>query len=62
VSTVAIRNPFGRPCLVQISGGTVTAVLVDTVSQPLLSMVMVPANAIISLTYSVAPTWSWQAF
>jgi hypothetical protein len=48
------------PCLVQIKGGTVTVLAVDGVSLSLGgSIALVPAGSTITLTYAVAPTWTW---
>ncbi len=60
-STVPIRNPFFRDALVTVSGGTVSGISVNGVSTGLTSgHVIVPANASVTLTYTVAPTWTWQ--
>jgi hypothetical protein len=59
-STVAATNNTGVPCLVQIKGGTVTVLAVDGVSLSLGgSIALVPAGSTITLTYAVAPTWTW---
>ena len=59
-STVTATNSFGVPCLVQISGGTVSVVTVAGVALSALSAcVFVPTGATIALTYAVAPTWTW---
>lgn len=59
-STVAVTNNLGVPCLVQIKGGTVTVLAVDGVSLSLGgSIALVPAGSTITLTYAVAPTWTW---
>jgi len=59
-STVAATNNTGVPCLVQISGGTVSVVSVGGVALSVLSAcVFVPAGGTIALTYAVAPTWVW---
>jgi len=60
-STVNITNTTGSKVLVNIAGGTVTAVKVDgnTVATGTGVSVVVPHNKTISITYSVAPTWTW---
>lgn len=59
-STVAATNPFTFPVPVTITGGTVTAVVVNGVTQGATSgYFLVPVGGTISITYSVAPTWSW---
>jgi hypothetical protein len=59
-STVTATNGFGCPCLVQIKGGTVTAVTVAGVALSIAgSLAFVPDGATIALTYAVAPTWTW---
>jgi hypothetical protein len=62
-STVALQNPFWRHAMVVISGGTVTDIKIDGVtqyadtSQP--RMLIVPSGKTITLTYSAAPAWTW---
>ena len=59
-STVAVTNSFAFPCLVQIFGGTVSVVAVGGVALSLVgSIAFVPAGSTITLTYAVAPTWTW---
>jgi hypothetical protein len=60
-STIALTNPFGQTCSVAITGGTVTAVLVNAVQVASGTgvNVSVPPGGTISITYSVAPTWTW---
>jgi len=62
-------NNFGHSVVVTVSGGTVTAVNIGSVSGHLTaldvtglpsSQVVLPAGWIISLTYSSAPTWVWE--
>lgn len=61
-SLSVFTNPFGRTCLVQISGGTVTVIAVSGVTVGLLAgTFVVPAGGTITLTYTVAPTWTWLA-
>ncbi|MGF7229609.1 MAG: glycosyl hydrolase family 28-related protein [Candidatus Saccharibacteria bacterium] len=59
-STTTLRNPFWRDAAVTIAGGTVTAIKVDgnTIGSTS-GMVMVPSGRNISITYTVAPTWTW---
>jgi hypothetical protein len=60
-STVAKLNPFSFAVLVRVVGGTVTQVsvggAVQAVSSP--ATVLVDVDESITLTYSVAPTWTW---
>ncbi len=60
-STTALRNPFWRDAAVAITGGTVTNITVDGTTQLTATpgTVYVPAGRSITMTYSVAPTWSW---
>ncbi len=60
-TTVAYTNAYGQDCMVVISGGTVTVIAVNGTTTGLTSgTVIVPANGTITLTYSVAPTWTWN--
>ena len=46
--------------LVSLFGGTVTVVKVGASTlSAFCPVVMVPAGATITLTYAVAPTWTW---
>jgi len=59
-STVAATNSFPHAVLVTLRGGTVSAVAVAGVALSVLSaLVLVPPGATITLTYAVAPTWTW---
>lgn len=59
-STVAVTNTFSHACLVTLLGGTVSVVAVAGVALSAFSaLVLVPAGATITLTYAVAPTWTW---
>lgn len=59
-SGVAANNPFAFPVPVTITGGTVSAVSINGVSQPGTSgYFLVPVGGTITITYSVAPIWSW---
>ena len=61
-STVALVNPYLQDCMVYISGGTVTAIVIDGVTTGLTSGTFIlEANHKIAITYSVAPTWVWVA-
>jgi hypothetical protein len=61
-SGVVQSNYFNQPVTVTVAGGTVTAINVNGNPTGLTSgTVVVPAGGNISLTYSVAPTWSWGA-
>jgi hypothetical protein len=64
-----VANNLGYSVVVTISGGTVTAVNIGSVSGHLTtlnvtglpsSQVFLPAGWIISLTHSSAPTWVWE--
>ncbi len=61
-NSVAIRNPFARDAIVQISGGTTTQIWVAGVQVGTTTpqTVYVPANAQILIVYSVAPSWTWD--
>jgi hypothetical protein len=62
-TTVTLVNPFWRDAAVTITGGTVTAIAVDGTASGLTSgTVIVPSGKSITLTYSVAPTWTWVIF
>lgn len=62
-STTVFTNPYGRPMVVSITGGTVTAVKLDTItvapntSSPVI-LAIGPGHTI-SITYSSVPSWSW---
>lgn len=59
-TTVALVNPLDRDAAVSVTGGTVTDVSVDGVSQLSGSgLVMVSSGKSIAVTYSTAPTWAW---
>lgn len=59
-STVAYTNAFGVDCAVFVTGGTVSAIAIGGTSTGLTSgSFRVPANQTITLTYTVAPTWTW---
>lgn len=61
-STVPIQNTSTQPYTVVISGGTLTAVLVNGVTVGTGDgTYIVPSAGSISVTYSVAPTWVWTA-
>lgn len=66
-STSPQSNTTGQPVAVNVIGGTVTAVAVNGVTQTVDGvnivggMFIVPSGGTITLTYSVAPTWTWQA-
>ena len=61
-STVAVQNTNPAPVTVVITGGTMTAVLVNGVTVGTgAGTYTVPAAGAISMTYSVAPTWAWSA-
>lgn len=59
-TTVAQVNTQGVDATVYITGGTVTAIVVDGVTLGLTSgSVRVPCGNYIAITYSVTPTWKW---
>lgn len=60
-STVAATNTSKRAMFVEIAGGTVTVVKVDTVTVGARTsgMFYVRPGSTIAITYSVAPTWQW---
>lgn len=62
-SNSAVQNPNNEPIQVVITGGTITAVVVNGItvgSAP--GTYFVPAYGAISITYSVAPTsWAWSS-
>ncbi|KJF18052.1 right-handed parallel beta-helix repeat-containing protein [Acidithrix ferrooxidans] len=59
-SGTALTNPFPFDCNVYTSGGTVTAIAVGGTTTGLTAgSVFVAAGEMITLTYSVAPTWVW---
>lgn len=61
LSTVSATNNYHGTVDVAVSGGTVTAVVVNGVQVASATgvTVSVPAHGQISVTYSVAPTWTW---
>jgi hypothetical protein len=59
-STVAYTNVLRFDCTVYVTGGTVTDIKVGGTSTGMTSGTFrVPAGQTITLTYSVAPTWTW---
>jgi len=60
-TTVALQNPFWHDAAVAITGGTVSGIAVDGVTQftATPAIVFVPSGKTITLTYSAAPTWQW---
>lgn len=61
-STVGVQNTTGYNLQVVITGGTMTAVIIGGVTVGAgAGTYQLPAGATISMTYSVAPTWTWQA-
>jgi hypothetical protein len=59
-STTPLTNTLGVAALVTVRGGTVSAIAVDGVTVGTTDgAVVVPAGSTITLTYSVAPTWTW---
>ena len=61
-SLIPLTNDTGSACLVTLRGGTISGIAVAGVTLSFLaSLVLVPAGATITLTYAVAPTWTWYA-
>lgn len=59
-STTAQANFFQFPVSVTVTGGTVSAIAVNGAVTGLTSgTVVVPPGGTITLTYTVAPTWTW---
>lgn len=60
-STVALFNPYGGAATVYVTGGTVSDIKVGASTVPGVTSgpVPVPAAGSITLTYTVAPTWTW---
>lgn len=59
-TTVAATNTTGTVVAVTISGGTLTSVVVNgTQAGTTAGTYLVPIAGTISITYSVAPTWTW---
>jgi hypothetical protein len=59
-STTAYTNAYAHDCTVYVSGGTVSAIAVGGTSTGATSGAFrVAAGQTITLTYSVAPTWTW---
>jgi hypothetical protein len=60
LTTVVVQNTFGFPVQVVISAGTMTAVIVNGVTVGSgAGTYWIPKDGSISLTYTVAPTWTW---
>lgn len=59
-SGIAVQNPYPYPVQVVITGGTITAVVVNGVTVGTApGTYFVPAYGSISTTNSVSPTWAW---
>lgn len=59
-TTVAVLNTTGVDVTVYVAGGTVSAITIGNKATGLTSgAVRLPANQAITLTYTVAPTWTW---
>lgn len=61
LTTVAQYNPYGAPCWVGISGGTVSAIKLNgtTYATATGTGLLVGPGDYITLEYTVAPTWVW---
>jgi hypothetical protein len=65
-STTPQTNNTGLPVVVTLINGTITVVAISGVTQSvngvntIAGSFIVPAGGTITLTYSVAPTWTWQ--
>ena len=56
----AYTNQYGYPCMVTVTGGTVTQIDIDAVNTNLTSgMFIVAPDETITITYSSVPTWVW---
>ena len=61
-TTVAVQNSNPYAVTVVITGGTMTAVVVNSVTVGTgAGTYIVPAAGAISMTFSGAPTWAWSA-
>jgi len=60
-STTTLQNPFWRDAAITITGGTVTDITVDGTTQLTATpgTIYLPSGRSITITYSVAPSWSW---
>lgn len=58
-SATPVRNGYSRAALVKVSGGVWTDFSINGVSQGTTNPFLVPANAVVKITYSSAPTWTW---
>lgn len=59
-TTVPVTNTSGTNVQVVVTGGTMTAVIINGVTVGAgAGTYQLPAGAVISMTYSVAPTWAW---
>lgn len=61
-SGTALVNPYGIDATVYLAGGTISAVAVGGIATGITATpatVRVPAGQSITLTYTVAPTWTW---
>lgn len=60
-TTVLVTNEYDDTMWVEITGGTVTAVKVDTVTvgSRTSGLFLVRPGSTISITHSSAPTWQW---
>jgi hypothetical protein len=59
-STTPVVSTYNNPVFVTITGGTLTAVIINGVTVGTTAGTYVlPALGTISITYSVAPTWNW---
>ena len=59
-SGIATTNPWGVPATIYVTGGTVSDIAINGSSTGLTSgMFRLGPSQSITLTYSVAPTWTW---
>ena len=58
---VSVTNDTGVDVTVYVSGGTVSAILIDgsTVSTTSNISLVIPSRRTIQINYTVAPTWKW---
>ncbi len=60
-SNTAFTNPYGRPMLVRITGGTVTSIQLQGLTLATTTGLVFPIGAgqTVTIVYSVAPSWTW---
>lgn len=62
-STVAYTNAYGAPAMVQIFSGTVTSITLNgqicATSTATVVTIFVAANDVLTVTYTIVPSWLW---